>query len=245
MTTQSPYRTADPLGPVVSEHSVTGVQQVIRIVLGVFTLIVAIDCIWLGVWPRFGEFHLTASIVCGVIALVFFWLSWDAFSQYVKARRQRVVYHDHGVRIHGGKQPHDVRFDDVASVGGMLWESLDNGANAGAVLWIDDVHGTRFELPTPLANTYELGDQIRRQTFEKRRSTAEKRISSGEAAKFGRCSLASLLLVVDGEVIPRSAIEKVKLSSRWLTIKPRGMRERLIPAEQIPDLDVLLSIIEA
>jgi hypothetical protein len=55
MTISSPYRTADSLGNIVSEHSVVGLQQVGRIALGLFCLLVAVDCVWLGMWPRLGR----------------------------------------------------------------------------------------------------------------------------------------------------------------------------------------------
>ncbi|MBK9259131.1 MAG: hypothetical protein IPM54_04785 [Polyangiaceae bacterium] len=244
MTAQSPYRTADPLGAVVSEHSVARVQQSIRVVLGLFCLVVAIDCVWLGIWTRFGDVNVTGAIVSGVIALVFFWLSWDAFSQYAQARRQRVTCHEHGVRIRDKHRDHDVRFDDVTSVGGMLWEPTGEKAPAGTVLWIDDAEGARTVLPSPLSNPHEFGEYVRRMTFDKRRLAAQARIANGDETRFGACALGALVLTVNGEVFSRGEIEKVNLSSRWLAIKPRSHAQRMVPTEQIPDLDVMLALLE-
>jgi hypothetical protein len=240
MTNQSPYRTADPLGPVVSEHPVAGVQQGIRIALGVFCLIVAIDCVWLGMWPRFGEIHWGAFIVIGMIALVFFWLSWDAFAQYIKARRQRVVCHEHGLRVHQHERHHDIRFDDVTYVGGVLWEVAQK-APGGAVMWLDDVQGQRFELPSPLANPHDLGEFIRGRTFEKRSEAAKKLIAHGEDVQFGRVRLSALVMIVDGMVFNRSEVRGVRLSNRWFSFAV-DKKVRLLPTEQIPNLDVLLSM---
>lgn len=242
MTNQSPYRSADPLGPVVSEHPVAGAQQVVRIVLGVFCLVIAIDCVWLGMWPRFGEIHWGAFVATGIIALVFAWLSWDAFSQYAKARRQRVTCHEHGLRIHDRTRHQDLRFDDLASVGGILWQAAQGMDPGGAVMWLDDAHGQRFALPSPLAKANELGEIIRGRTFEKRRETAESCISNGKGARFGRVVVGDLLVTIDGEVWPRSAIERVSITQRWFSIKPKNQRERVISTEEIADLDVLLSL---
>jgi hypothetical protein len=227
---------------VVSEHSVAGVQQIVRIAIGVFCLLVAVDCVWLGMWTRFGEIHWGGFVVMGFIALIFFYLSWDAFSQYWKARRQRVVCHERGLRFYDLQRHQDVRFDDVTSIGGILWQSPDGVPPGGAVIWFD-VQGRRVELPSPLSNPHELGATIRTITFEKRRSTAIEQMSQGDAAQFGRVTLGSLVLIVQGELLLRSAIESVKLSNHWLVIKQVGQRERLLKSEEVTDLDVLLSLL--
>lgn len=244
MSNQSPYRTADPLGPVVSEYPVAGVQQKLRIALGLFCLVVAIDCVWLGMWPRFGEIHWGAFFATGIIALVFFWLSWDAFSQYVKARRQRVSCHEHGLRIHDPSSHQDIRFSDVRSVGGVLWQPPGTTPRGG-VMWLDDNQGRRLELPTPIAKADDLGETIRGRTFEQRRDAAEACISSGERARFGRVTLGDLVLTVDGDVLSRSAIERAIITERWFQIKAPGHNGRLISTEEIADLDVLLALIGA
>lgn len=226
----------------MSEHRVTGAQQVVRIVLGLFCLLVAFDCVYLGMWPRFGPIHWGAFTITGVIALVFFWLTFDAFAQYFKARRQKVVCHDFGLRIYHLQTRKDVRFDDVTLVGGMLWQPLPGMVPSGAVMWLDDVQGRRIELPAPLSDANDLGQTIRSSTFDKRRASTESSLSRGESVRFGRVQLGSLVIVIDGELVPRSIIESVRLSNRWLAIKVSGQRERLIPSEEIPNLDVLLSL---
>jgi hypothetical protein len=115
--------------------------------------------------------------------------------------------------------------------------------HGGAVMWLDDVESSRWELPSPVTEPYELGATIRSRTFEKRRSAAERCISNGEDVRFGRVVLGALVLIVDGEVLPRSALETVKLSNRWLAIKAHGQRERLLPTEEIANLDVLLVLL--
>jgi hypothetical protein len=243
MTATSPYRTADPLGSVVSEHAVAGVQQVVRIAVGLFCLLVAVDCVWLGMWPRFGVIHWGAFFVTGLIALLFFWLSWDAFSHFVKARRQRVACHERGLRIHGRERHQDIHFDDVTTIGGILWQSPEGTPPGGAVLWLDDVNNGRIEMPSPLVKPHELGQTIRSMTFASRRVAAEKRLSKGEEVKFGRVTLGPLVLIVDGDVLPRDTLEMPKISSRWLAVKPRLQRERLVPTEEVANLDVLLSLL--
>jgi hypothetical protein len=244
MTTHSPYRHADLLGGVISEHPVKGTQQVVRIVLGLFCLVVALDCVWLGMWPRFGEIQWGGFAVTGVIALIFFWLAYDAFAQFARARKQRVTCHEFGLRIHDGKNSKDVRFDDVTSVGGVLWQSGSNGIHGGAVLWIDDVQGSRFELPTPIADALELGASIRKLTFDKRHAEALDRISKGEEVHFGRILLGSLVIVINGAISPRSKIEVASVTSRWLSLRIVGEREQMIPTEEIPNLDVCLALLD-
>lgn len=243
MTNPSPYRTADPLGSVITEHPVAGAQQIIRIVLGCFCLLVAIDCIYLGMWPRFGEFHASTFILTGMIAAFFFWLSWDAFSHYANARRQRIVQHEYGFRVHDAKLHQDVRFEDIASVGGVLWQTVNGQRPAGGVIWIDEVQGRRVELPSPHAKTHELGEIIRNRTFDQRLEAAQNSLAKGENVPFGRVTLSSLLMTVQGDVVPRGAIEYARVSNRWLAIKARGQSERLVPTEEIPNLDVLLALL--
>ncbi|HRI65779.1 MAG TPA: hypothetical protein PK156_16145 [Polyangium sp.] len=214
-----------------------------RIALGLFCLLVAIDCVWLGMWPRFGEIHWGAFVVTGVIAAIFFWLSWDAFSHYARARRQRVVQHEFGLRIHEAQRIRDIRFDDVTSIGGVLWQTPPEMPPRGAILWIDDVHEQRFELPSPHAKAEELGESIRNRTFDKRRAAAELGLAQNEDVRFGRLVLSSLALIVQGEVIPRSAIESATLSARWLTFNIAGQRNRMVATEEIPDCDVLLALL--
>lgn len=244
MTTSSPYRTADPLGNKIAEHSVAGVQQGVRIAVGLFCLLIAVDCVWLGMWPRFGVIHWGAFFVTGVIALVFFWLSWDAFSHYVKARRQRVVCHHGGLRIYELEQHQDIRFDEVTAIGGVLWQAPEGEPPGGAVLWLDTAHAGRIELPSPLARPHELGQTIRTLTFVRRRLAAEECINRGDEAQFGRVKLGALVLLVDSQVLARNAIEMAKISNRWFTIKPRGHRELLVPTEELPNLDVLMSLLQ-
>lgn len=245
MTNHSPYRNADALGTIVSEHRVTGTQQVVRIVLGLFCLLVAVDCVWLGMWARFGEIHWGAFIVTGIIGAIFFWLSWDSFAQYIKARGQRIVQHEFGLRIHDTKQYKEIRFDDIASVGGQLWQAPKGMPPLGAVMWLDDVQGQRFELPSPHAQAEELGQTIRSRTFDKRLADTERRIFGNEEVHFGKLALGDLVLVIEGEVVPRSVIESVRLSSRWLEIEVHGQRDRLVATEDIPNLDVLLALLRA
>jgi len=243
MTAHSPYRSADPLGGVVSEHAVSGGQQVVRIIIGLFCLLVAVDCVWLGMWPRFGEFHWGAFVATGIIALIFFWLAYDAFAHFARARKQRVSAHEFGIRIHLEKSPKDIRFDDMTSIGGVLWQAPNETAPGGAVMWLDDVHDRRIEMPSPLANALELGAFIRNATFEKRADRARTRISEGDEVRFGRILLGALEIVVDGELSSRSEIEYARLSSRWFAVKMVGKRETLIPTEEIPNLDVLLALL--
>lgn len=244
MTTSSPYRNAEPLGTVVSEHTVGGAQQSIRIALGLFCFLIAVDCVWLGMWPRFGVIYWGAFFIIGVIALIFFWLSWDAFSQYLKGRRQRVVCYQRGLRIYEREQHRDIRFDDVTALGGVYSQSEAGTPPGGAVLWLDDVHAGRIELPSPLIKTYELGQTIRSMTFAVRRFAAERHISKGEEAQFGRVKLGALVLIVDGEVLPRNTVETVKLSQRWLTIKALNQPAQIVPTEDVANLDVLLSLFQ-
>ncbi len=218
-------------------------QQGVRIALGLFCLLVAIDCVWLGMWPRFGEIHWGAFVVTGVIAAIFFWLSWDAFSHYARARRQRIVQHEFGLRIHEAKGTRDIRFDDVTSIGGVLWQTPPEMPPRGAILWIDDVQEQRFELPSPHAQAEELGESIRNRTFDKRRAAAELGLAQNEDVRFGPLVLSSLALIVQSEVIPRSAIESATLSTRWLTFNIAGQRNRMVATEEIPNCDVLLALL--
>jgi hypothetical protein len=243
MTIHSPYRSADPLGAVVSEHHVSGGQQVIRIVIGLFCLVVALDCVWLGMWPRFGVIHWGGFAVTSVIAIVFLWLAYDAFAHFARARKQRVSAHEFGIRIHVEKSPKDIRFDDMTSLGGVLWQTGNESVASGAVMWIDDVQGRRIELPSPLANALELGDSIRKATFEKRYSQAQARIGANQEVRLGRIMLDPFVIGIDGELSARSEIESARVSSRWLAVKQVGKREQLIPTEEIPNLDVLLELL--
>lgn len=243
MTNQSPYRLADPLGSAVSEHPVHGVQQGVRIALGLFCLVIAGDCVYLGMWPRFGTIHWGGFVVTAIIALVFSWLSWDAFAEYIKAGRQRVVCHENGLRIHNSNGHSDLRFDDITSIGGVLEEAGKGTVPSGAVLWIDDVQGRRIALPSPHAQPHELGEIIRSRTFEKRHSTAQALLSRGEDVRFGRVVLASFALSIDGEVWPRSTLESAKLFRRWLSLAPHKGKTQLLPSEEIPNLDVLLVLL--
>lgn len=112
-------------------------------------------------------------------------------------------------------------------------------------MWIDDVQGRRVELPSPHAKPHDLGETIRQRTFGKRHEAAEDCLAKGENVPFGRVTLSSLLMTVEGEVVPRSAIEYARVSNRWLAIKVRGQSERLIPTEELPNLDVLLALLQA
>lgn len=244
MTAHSPYRSADPLGRVVSEHPVKGGQQTIRVVLGVFCLLVGADCVWLGMWPRFGDIHWGGFIITGIIALIFFWLAYDAFAHFARARKQGVTGHEFGIRIQEGKSRKDVRFDDMTSMGGVVWQTANEKTPGGAVLWLDDVQGSRIELPSPLLNALELGEFIRSSTFEKRHARAVERISEGNEVRFGRVLLGAQVFIIDGLLAARSEIESVRISSHWLAVKMVGKREHLLPSEDIPNLDVLLALLQ-
>ena len=194
-------------------------------------------------WPRFGEIHWGAFVVTGVIAAIFFWLAWDAFSHYARARRQRIVQHEFGLRIHEARSTYDIRFDDVISVGGTLWQTPPEVPPRGAVTWIDDVEKQRLELPSPHAKAEELGEIIRQRTFESRLAAANLRLAQNEDVRFGRIVLSSSVLIFDSELIPREAIESAALSSRWLAVRVKGQRERIVLTEEIPNLDVLLALL--
>lgn len=243
MTTPSPYRQADPLGEEQADHPVAGAPQVIRLGLGLFCILVAVDCVWLGMWPRAGQILWEALIVTGIIALIFFWLAWDAFSHYARARKQRISLHEFGVRIHDGKTHQDVRFDDIVFIGGVLWQTPGQAPPAGAVLWIDDVQGRRIEVPSPHARAHELGQSIRGSTFERRRAWIESQLAHGKTVSFGRVKLDPLLIAVDGRIIPRSSIDTVDIFVRYFRIVI-GKDVVRIATEEIPNADVLVTLLQ-
>lgn len=240
MTT--PYRQADPLGEELTKHPVAGAQQVIRLGLGVFCMLVAVDCVWLGLWPRFGEVLWEGLIVTGVIALVFFWLAWSAFSHYASARKQCITHHEYGLRIYDAKQHQDVRFDDIVSIGGVLWQTPGQAPPAGAVLWIDDVLGRRIELPSPHALAHELGQTIRQATFGRRRAHIESHLAEGKTVSFGRVKLDPLMLAVDTGVFARTDIDSADIAVRYFRFTVDKNRHQ-IPTEEIPNADVLLALL--
>ncbi len=246
MRSQTPYREADPLGALVSEHPVSIAQQGIRIGVGLFCSLVALDCIAVPLFftPRDEALGITTVFVFGAAALVFGALGVWAFSHFVRARGQRVVVHEEGLRIGRGKEAKDVRWVDVTSVGGLFWEALGDAPPQVSALWIDDRGGDRLRLPTPVRNPYVLGREIQSRTFEQRLEEAERQIAEGGRAFFGRCVIdATRLFVGEGDAVPRSEIRRAKLASRWIEVRLQRGGKRLVPTEEVPDADVLLAML--
>ena len=242
MRAQTPYRDADPLGALVSEHPVSIVQQGIRIGVGLFCLLVALDCVALPLFimPKEEATELATLLVFGAAAVVFGALGIWAFSHFVRARGQRVEVHEEGLRIGRGKDTKDLRFHDITSVGGLFWEALGEAPPEVSALWIDDLAGDRIRLPTPVRNPYVLGRELSARTFEHRLEAAERRIEQGGHVSFGRCKLDGMRLYVgENDSVARQEIRRAKLSSRWIEVRlARG--KRLVPTEEVPDADVLL-----
>ncbi|MDI1449351.1 hypothetical protein [Polyangium sp. 6x1] len=242
MRAQTPYRDADPLGALVSEHPVSIVQQGIRIGVGLFCWLIALDCVALPLFfsPYPEGTELAGLVVFGGAALVFGAMGFWAFSHFVRARGQRVEVHEEGLRIGRGKETRDVRFHDITSVGGLFWETLGDRPPEVSALWIDDHAGDRIRLPTPVRDPYGLGRELSTRTFEHRLEKAERRIQEGGRASFGRCKLDGLRLSLgEGDFVPREVVRRAKLSSRWIEVRlDRG--KRLVPTEEVPDADVLL-----
>ncbi|MDI3284122.1 hypothetical protein [Polyangium sp. 15x6] len=243
MRAQTPYRDADPLGALVSEHPVSIVQQGIRIGVGLFCLLVALDCVALPLFfmPEHEGVELTSLLVFGGAGLVFGALSIWTFSHFSRARGQRVEVHEEGLRIGRGKDTKDVRFHDITSVGGLFWEALGDAPPEVSALWIDDREGNRLRLPTPVRDPYALGRELAARTFEHRLEEAEQRIQEGGRAFFGRCKLDELRLYLGEEdAVLRQEVRRAKLSSRWIEVRLASGGKRLVPTEEVPDADVLL-----
>ncbi|HSN99631.1 MAG TPA: hypothetical protein VLS89_15155, partial [Candidatus Nanopelagicales bacterium] len=159
----APYRVAEPLGPLVSSHPVAGAQQTIRIGVGIFCLLVTVDVLALPFFdlPGTRDFDWHVLIPLGAIALVFLWLAVSSFRLYLRARRQRAEVHEEGLLLHDGARTSEVRWSDVVSVGGLVWETPGQAPVEGAALWIDVRGGERLPLPSPVREPYALGREIR------------------------------------------------------------------------------------
>ncbi|MDC3962270.1 hypothetical protein [Polyangium jinanense] len=243
MRAQTPYRDADPLGALISEHPVSIVQQGIRIGVGLFCILVALDCVALPLFfmPKHEAVELTGLLVFGGAALVFGALGIWAFSHFVRARGQRVEVHEEGLRIGRGKDTRDVRFHDITSVGGLFWEALGDAPPEVSALWIDDREGNRLRLPTPVRGPYALGRELTARTFEHRLEEAERRIQEEGRMLFGRCMLDEMRLFLgEGNAVWRQDVLRAKLSSRWIEVRLARGGKRLVPTEEVPDADVLL-----
>ncbi|MDI1482885.1 hypothetical protein [Polyangium sp. y55x31] len=243
MRAQTPYRDADPLGALVSVHPVSIVQQGIRIGVGLFCLLVALDCAALPLFfmPKHEAVEPLSLLIFGGAALVFGALGIWAFSHFVRARGQRVEVHEEGLRIGRGKDTRDVRFHDITSVGGLFWEALGDAPPEVSALWIDDRAGDRIRLPTPMRDPYALGRELSARTFEHRLEQAERRIQEEGRAFFGRCKLDELRLHLgEGDAVARQEVRRAKLSSRWIEVRLASGGKRLVPTEEVPNADVLL-----
>ncbi|MDC0746407.1 hypothetical protein [Polyangium mundeleinium] len=243
MRAQTPYRQADPLGALVSEHPVSLAQQGIRIGVGLFCLLVAADCVALPFFiiPDHLGHDLASLVVFGGAALVFGALGFWAFSHFVRARGQRVEVHEEGLRIGRGNDTRDLRFQDITSVGGLFWEALGDAPPAVSALWIDDRTGDRIRLPTPVRDPYKLGRELAARTFDRRLEEAERRIQEKGRVLFGRCMLDEMRLHLgEGDAVSRQAVRRAKLSSRWIEVRLDPGGKRLVPTEEVPDADVLL-----
>lgn len=242
MTTH--YRAAEPLGPLVSSHPVSGAKQGVLIGVGIFCLIVVADVLALPfVVPR--ELDWTLVAVCGAISVVFGWLAVSAFMHHARSRRLQADVFEGGLVLRKGQREHALRWDDVRSVGGLLWETPGSEIPEGPALWIDDRAGQRLALPSPARDPYTLGREIRRRTFEARLAEVKRSITSGERAPFGRCALDAQALFIDRESVDRRAVARAGLSSRWLEVRLTRGGKRLVPTEEVPNADVLLALLSA
>ncbi|TKC94099.1 hypothetical protein [Polyangium fumosum] len=243
MRAQTPYRQADPLGALVSEHPVSLAQQGVRIGVGLFCLLIALDCVALPFFiiPEHLGHDLAALVVFGGAALVFGSLGFWAFSHFVRARGQRVKVHEEGLRIGRGKDTKDLRFQDITSVGGLFWEALGDAPPVVSALWLDDHADARIRLPTPVRDPYTLGREIASRTFDHRLEKAERRIQEKGRAFFGRCMLDETRLHLgEGDAVSRQDVRRARLSSRWIEVRLASGGKRLVPTEEVPDADVLL-----
>jgi hypothetical protein len=242
----TPYRATDPLGPLVSEHPVSLVQQGIRIGVGLFCAVVALDCIAVPLffWPDYEERDIISMVVFGAASLVFGALAVWSISHFWRARGRRVDVHEEGLRIGRGRDTRDLRWGDVASVGGLFWEALGEAPPEVSALWIDDKSDERTRLPTPVRHPYALGREIAGRTFDGRIEAIREKLAEGKRVHFGRCSLdADRVFFGDDAPIVRSEIKRAKLSSRWIEIRLASGGKRLVPTEEVPDTDVLLALL--
>lgn len=244
MTT--PYREADPLGALVSEHRISRAQQGIRIGVGIFCGVVTVDCIAIPtvVWGESRPRTLLDVAIFGGATVIFGALTFSAFSHFWRSRGQRVEVREGGLRIEGGAQSKDVRWTDIASIGGLAWEALEDATPHLTPLWLDDFSGERHRLPAHVHNPYELGREIQARTFEKRLEAVEQELSSGKTVHFGQCSLDSTRVWLGNESpLPRSEIKSVRISSRWIEVRPKRGGKRIVPTEEVPNTDVLLALL--
>jgi hypothetical protein len=242
----APYRAADPLGNLVSAHPVAAVQQGVRIGVGLFCLLVALDCFAVPFFdvPGTRALDWPALIALGAVGLAFGALAIWSFSHFVRARHACVSVHEHGLRLQAGaRDPRDVRWGDIVSVGGLFWESPSGAPPQASVLWIDERAGGRIALPSPVREPFALGREILRHTFEARLEAARARLAEPAHVRFGRLLLGPDALVLDVDSIPRNTIERVALTSRFLELRIAARIRRLVPTEQVPDADVLLSLL--
>ena len=244
MTT--PYREADPLGPLVSEHAVTFAQQGIRVGVGIFCAAVALDCVAIPTiaWDKSRPIALMDIAIFGTAALIFGVLAFWAFSHFFKSRGERIEVREGGLRLRNKHRAKDIRWVDIASVGGLVWEAAGTTAPYLSPLWVDDNAGDRHRLPTHVGDPYSLGREIQARTFEQRVSAIENDLKAGKTVHFGRVSLdASRLLLGNEAPILRVDLKRVALSSRWIEVHAARGGKRIVPSEEVPNSDVLLALL--
>lgn len=238
----TPYRAAEPLGPLVSSHPVSGGQQGVRIGVGIFCLIVAVD-LFAVPFLALPELDWQLVAVCGVAGVVFGWLAVSAFMHHARSRRLQADVLEGGLILRKGRRERALRWEDIRSVGGLLEEVPGGNGPEGVALWIDDRAGQRLALPSPARDPYTLGREIRQRTFEARLAEAKRWIAAGERAEFGRCALDTRALYIDREAVERDGVAGATVSWQWVEVRLARGGKRRVRSEEVPDADVLLALL--
>lgn len=242
----TPYREADPLGLLISEHAVTRAQQGIRLAVGLFCTAVALDCVAVPTlaWDKSRPVEVMDVAIFGIATLIFSALAISTFSHFLQSRRERVEVREGGLRIRGGKQAREIRWADMAAVGGLFWQSAPKTTPYLSPLWVDDASGERYRLPTHLVEPYALGQELQSRTFEQRLKAVEETLAAGKVAHFGRIALDENRVVVGEEApIPRAELRRITLTSRWIEMLGARGKRRLVPSDEVPNLDILLAVL--
>lgn len=244
MTT--PYREADPLGMLVAEHVVTRAQQGIRLAVSLFCTIVALDCVAVPTiaWDKSRPIEVLDVAIFGTATLIFGSLAVSTFSHFLQSRRERIEVREGGLRIRTGKDKKEIRWSDIASIGGLAWQAAPNTNPYLSPLWVDDSSGERYRLPTHVVEPYALGQELQSRTYEQRLRAAEETLEAGKIAHFGRISLDANRLYVGKEApMLRSEVKRISLTSRWIEVIDVHGRRRLVPSDEVSNIDVLLAVI--
>jgi hypothetical protein len=170
----------------------------------------------------------------GLVFLAFALLTWN----------RAVAVYDGGVAFRGLGSLKSWRWGDVVALYAAVRREAGLLTRARHRYTLENASGERATFDDRLAKVTELGALIGHRIVEMHYPPTAARFNAGERTAFGEVAIDQNVIEVKRRAMPWAGVEAVSVRRGFLEVRGRDRTHRGLPVADIPNLDVLLLLLD-